>query len=141
MTESALPGIINILSLALWAVLAAVGSLAAWAVKRKITHSAIMSEAMEALGTGIHETYEAYVRNIKAFSADGKLTDEERATAREMAITAARKFASARALAWMERVGQAVLESHVNRLVREAKATAILPDRPEPVVEGFGTTV
>ncbi len=47
----------------------------------------------EFVAAAVHETYESYVKEIKAGRKDGKLTADERELARRKAIDAAKEYA------------------------------------------------
>lgn len=82
-----------------------------------------MTRALQFVEAGVAKTYQEYVRARKAASADGKLTEEERRTARQMAFTFARSYALKEGLNLVNVLGAdvipVIIEKTVGGLKRE----------------------
>lgn len=77
--------------------------------------------ALLALEAGVMNTYETYVREIKASREDGKLTSEERREARRRAKNYALDLARSEGLDIARELGHTYLDTWVERLVRKLK--------------------
>ena len=79
--------------------------------------------ALDCIAAGVEETWETYVRGIKAGAEDGKLTTEERAEARSHALQAAVAYARAAGLDLLEALGSdAAVRNAVKDAVLEGKS-------------------
>lgn len=86
----------------------------------------IRERAMMFLAAGVRETYEEYVRKIKAASADGKLTDDERREAVRQAIERAKQYALAEGVDLLKYVAKETLPALIDSIVRRFKGEAAL---------------
>lgn len=97
-------------------------------MEKSTKNNAMIKKAMEFLEAGVSKTYQEYVRARKAASADGKLTEEERREARQMAYTFARSYAAKEGISLVRTLGAdmipVLLEKTVGGLKREASGTA-----------------
>jgi len=78
--------------------------------------------ALLALETGVMNTYETYVREIKASREDGKLTSAERKEARRRAKEYAIELARVEGLDIARELGHSYLDAWLERLVRQVKS-------------------
>jgi hypothetical protein len=96
------------------------------------------SEALLALEAGVNVTYETYVREIKAASEDGKLTDNERKVARERARQAGIDYAKEKGVDLLKVLGESYIDVWIEKILRSIKGVqplpsdvkAVLPDVP-----------
>jgi len=85
------------------------------------THSDLLVFAREA----VRRTYEEWVRATKAANADGKLTSDERAEARRMALSTLARLVAGKAREELdERLGAGTAESLIEEAVRLEKGVA-----------------
>jgi hypothetical protein len=77
--------------------------------------------AIEALEAGVEKSYRVYVRAMKEAKADGKLTPEERATARQKAIAYAQEFGLSRGTDVIEELGREYMPVLIGKIVRLLK--------------------
>ena len=68
------------------------------------TAGAIVGRALDEIGDAVASVYQTYVSALKDASADGKLTDEEKAEAKRLAIAEAVSNLGAKGLARLARV-------------------------------------
>ena len=80
-----------------------------------------LRRAIDALEAGMVHTYDTYVRAIKIARADGKLTEEERRHARDLARQAAIEFAQSEGIDLVQELGDHYINLWLNRLLRKAK--------------------
>jgi hypothetical protein len=96
----------------------------------------LASAAWTAAQLGVMEAYQTYVAEIKKRSADGKLTQEERANARKIALDAAKAVLKSQGLGAVDDMIQPMLEAAVARLKgRLGKSPAVVakPSSPQPM--------
>lgn len=79
------------------------------------------AKAVEALEAGVEQTYRTYVQAIKAAREDGKLTDEEKRQARELAREAAIEFGRTRGVDVLREVGAEYVDVWIAKLVQRLK--------------------
>jgi hypothetical protein len=85
-------------------------------------HSALRhAEALECLEAAVEATYREYVEALKAASADGRLTPDERAQARGLARQRALAIATSRGVDLLREIGEDALDLWIARLVRKLK--------------------
>ncbi|HIJ74473.1 MAG TPA: hypothetical protein HPP83_10275 [Candidatus Hydrogenedentes bacterium] len=77
--------------------------------------------AIEALEAGVEQTYRTYVRAIKEASADGRLSDEERRHARQLAREAAIAFGRTEGVDVLRELGEAYIDLWIAKLVQRLK--------------------
>jgi len=77
--------------------------------------------AVDAIEAGVAHTYEAYVRALKAASADGQLTDEERRKARALAKSAAYEYGREHGVNILKVVGEGFLDLYIEQAVAKLK--------------------
>ncbi len=77
--------------------------------------------AIEALEAGVEKTYRVYVQALKDAKADGKLTPDERATARQKAIAYAQEFGCTRGIDVIEEIGTEYMPVLIGKIVRMLK--------------------
>jgi len=92
--------------------------------------------AVQALEVGVQDTYENYVKGIKAGREDGKLTEVEKIKARQMAIDTAKAWAMSNGVDILKLVAKEYLPVLVEKLVKRSKtlgglAKTVLPLSPE----------
>ena len=80
-----------------------------------------LSGALSALEAGVQQTYDVYVRAIKDASADGKLSNEERRKARELARDAAVAFGRSRGIDVVGTIGRDYMDMWISKLVNQQK--------------------
>lgn len=80
------------------------------------------SRALEALEAGVERTYRTYVQAIKEASDDGRLTEEERRRARELAKETAILYGRTEGVDVLREVGEAYLDLWIAKLVKKLKA-------------------
>ena len=78
--------------------------------------------ALNALEAGVQQTYDVYVRAVKEASADGKMTNEERRRARELARDAAVAFGRSRGVDVIGSIGHEYIDMWIAKLVKQRKA-------------------
>ena len=98
-----------------------------WAIfKAKVLKKAKKEEAynkvLDCIESAVQQTYEGYVRDIKASRADGKLTSEERDVAKDAAVRVAKEQARHLGLEAERIVGEDLLPMLVERMVAKLKA-------------------
>ena len=81
--------------------------------------------AIEALEAGVEKTYRVYVQALKDAKADGKLTPEERAVARQKAMAYAQEFGRTRGIDVIEQLGREYIPVLISKIVRLLKGTSI----------------
>lgn len=118
-----------------WGLLATgVASFWAWAqrkagIERK--EQTTLNKALSFLEAGVSQTYEGFVRARKKAAADGKLTDEERAEARRMAVETAKTYALENGLDLIQVLGgEALLSVTLEKVLGSLKQTASGPVKP-----------
>ena len=79
------------------------------------------AKAVEALEAGVEQTYRTYVQAIKAAREDGKLTEEERKQARELARDAAIEFGRTQGVDVLREVGAEYVDVWIAKLVQRLK--------------------
>ena len=79
------------------------------------------SAAMDALEAGVEKTYRVYVEALKKAKADGKLTSEEKAAARQKAISYAQEFGRTRGIDVIEELGREYIPVLIGKIVRALK--------------------
>jgi len=82
------------------------------------------SAAMDALEAGVEKTYRVYVEALKKAKADGKLTPEEKAAARQRAIAYAQEFGRTRGVDVIEELGREYIPVLIGKIVRALKGSA-----------------
>jgi hypothetical protein len=80
------------------------------------------AKAMQALEAGVEQTYRTYVKAIKDARADGKLTDEEAARARQQARDTAIAFGKSQGVDVLTELGGGYLDLWIGKLVKRLKA-------------------
>lgn len=94
-----------------------------WARLSKEKYSA----AILALEAGVNVTYETYVKEIKAASADGKLTDNERKVARERARQAGIDYAKKNGIDLIKVLGEDYIDVWIEKILRKIRGVEALP--------------
>jgi hypothetical protein len=82
------------------------------------------SAAMDALEAGVEKTYRVYVEALKRAKADGKLTPEEKAAARQKAIAYAQEFGRTRGIDVIDELGREYIAVLIGKIVRALKGDA-----------------
>lgn len=109
--------------------LIAMGAAAVWAwgqrqmgIDRKTSKN--WNAALSFLEAGVAKTYQVYVKQRKTAAADGKLTEEEKREARELALNYARSYARDNGIELVKTIGADLvpvfLEKAVGTLKRDA---------------------
>jgi len=120
----------NLLLPAIVAIIAAV-----WAKVReseKLQGNTI-AKAMDCLAAGVQKSYDEYVRVIKLKSEDGKLSDEERKEARQIAIDAAIVYAKTYGIDLLKTLGEETVPFLIEKILITVKAKAGVTGVPSPV--------
>ena len=78
-------------------------------------------KALRAIEAGVEQTYRTYVRAIKEARADGKLTDEERETARSLAREAAIAYGRAEGIDVLRELGEDYVDLWVAKVLARLK--------------------
>lgn len=102
---------------ALWAALKA----SDWFQSRKTDR---VQRAMLCLEHGVETTYQTYVRGLKQANEDGKLTDEERTEALNLAIETASTYARQDGLDLALELGRERLAGYIEAILRNVKIEA-----------------
>ncbi|HML73344.1 MAG TPA: hypothetical protein PKB02_02490 [Anaerohalosphaeraceae bacterium] len=103
----------------------AILSLAGWAIKKsmdKNNASEEMAQIFDALTQGVDEIYESTVRELKARSADGKLSGDDRIRVMDMAKDAALKKLSGPTRDALAKWGAQKVYSAIKAIVEKKKA-------------------
>jgi len=101
------------------------GLLIAWIFKLEIfqkIENANAKEALAALQAGVTKTYEEFVLEAKRAQGDGKLSVDERKTARDMAINHAKQIATGPIKAVLLKWGKERMEAYIAQIVAKMKA-------------------
>lgn len=77
--------------------------------------------AIEALEAGVELTYRTYVEAIKEARADGRLTEDEKRQARQLAREAAIEFGRGRGVDVLNEVGEDYVDLWIAKLVKKLK--------------------
>ena len=77
--------------------------------------------AIEALQAGVEKTYRVYVQALKEAKADGKLSPEEKAAARQKAVAYAQEFGRTRGIDVIEQLGREYIPVLISKIVRLLK--------------------
>lgn len=80
-------------------------------------------KAIACLEAGVQTVYDEYVRSIKEASKDGKLTDEERRYARNLAIATAQEYAQRYGVDVAKELGKEFLAVTVEKILARFKGT------------------
>jgi len=80
--------------------------------------------AVQAPEAGVEKTYRVYVEALKEAKADGKLTPEEKATARQKALAYAQEFGRTRGIDVIEELGREYIPVLISKIVRLLKGRA-----------------
>ena len=80
-------------------------------------------KALTALEAGVQQTYDVYVRAIRAAREDGTLTDEERRRARCLAHEAAAALGESQGVDVLRELGEDYLDLWTARIVNRLKPT------------------
>ncbi len=83
-----------------------------------------LERALDCIRLGVEETYQNYVRALKQSREDGKLTAEERAAARAMAVNAALQYARDQGIPLLKTYALEYLPVLVEKVLRQSKAEA-----------------
>jgi membrane protein implicated in regulation of membrane protease activity len=109
------------------AALPVLGAIAVYYLHRKAKtedQRVAMTEVVNALTVGVRQTYQAYVRERKRGRMDGKLTDDERATARKIAYNRALdvlKEMKSPGLKLLESMAWPMVSTWISKLVNREK--------------------
>jgi uncharacterized membrane protein YebE (DUF533 family) len=77
--------------------------------------------ALRALEAGVERTYRTYVQALKEANADGRLTEEERRRARELARETAILYGRTEGVDVLHELGEAYLDLWIAKLVKRLK--------------------
>lgn len=77
--------------------------------------------ALLALESGVEQTYQTYVKAIKAGRADGRLTEAEKARARSMARAQAVALAKEEGLDLLRTIGKDYVDVWIRRVIARRK--------------------
>lgn len=91
-------------------------------LRSKVKRDSEIDELLHFVETGVNETYETFVREIKATAQGGKLTKAQRLEARSKARQYAIEKAKSEGVDLVKRMGSAALSNWIKRLVDEKKA-------------------
>lgn len=78
-------------------------------------------QALEALETGVNETYEDFVKHAKKAASDGKLTEAERKEARDLAVQRALGVAKGAGLELLKATAKPILDAWIEKILRKIK--------------------
>ena len=92
--------------------------------------------ALDALEIGVRQTYEGYVKSLKMANQDGKLTDEEKKTARDIALTVATAWAKTQGVNLAKVYAKEYLPILVEKLVRSSKMAGDISKNVVPFSPG-----
>lgn len=93
-------------------------------LRSKVKKDGELDQLLHFVETGVNETYETFVREIKSKAQGGKLTKAQRLEARSKARSYAIEKAKAEGVDLVKRMGSAALGNWIKRLVDEKKAAA-----------------
>lgn len=77
--------------------------------------------ALEGLELGVEEAWQTYVKALKAANEDGKLTDEERKNARELAISVAKEYCKTKGVDLLKAFAKEYIPVIIKKLVDQRK--------------------
>ena len=83
--------------------------------------NAMKTKAVDIIDTAVARTYNDFVRDLKQFNADGKLTAEEKEEAMASAKFRAADLAQAAGIDLFKVLGTDILDYFINRSVQEQK--------------------
>ena len=107
-------------------ILSVVGFIFGFIKRRESVKKWKLEVAIKALEVGVNDTYRAYVRAIKDAKADGKLTDDEKEHARELAIAKAMQIAKEVGLDLVKYYGKEYLPVIIEKIVQRNKTAGKL---------------
>lgn len=107
-------------------IVAVLGKVLQWLFKRvdlaeEEKEAIIKDKIVDALKLGVNEVMENYVKEIKAKSADGKLTKDEALEARNKAITIAKDILKDKGIEIGKEFGDLALKMVINFIVEKFK--------------------
>ena len=123
-TDALLPAVVAIAGL-LWGIVKRWDKLADW----KLT------KAVECLEAGVQASYDSYVRAIKLASEDGRLTEEERKQARQLAIDAAKAYAASYGIDLVKTLGAEMLPVMIEKILSKLKGNTTVVAVPAMTVD------
>jgi hypothetical protein len=103
------------------AVLAIIGAVFAWIKRRELVRKHDLEVAVAALESGVTETYQCYVKGLKA--ENGKLTEAQKDEAREMAYRLAKSIALEQGVSLWKYYSPRLAKALIEKFVHRAKAT------------------
>ena len=103
----------------------------AWIRRQEKLQNATLQKAMDCIAAGVQASYDDYVRSIKDASADGKLTDEERRTARDIAMNRAIAYAKNQGVDLLKVIGADLLPMFMERYILKMKGASADVIEPE----------
>ncbi len=113
LTDILLPAVVAVATF-VWGLVQRWDKIAAWK----------LAKAMACLEAGVQSAYDSYVRAIKLASEDGKLTDEERKQARQIAIDAAKAYATTYGIDLVKELGAEMLPVLIEKVISKLKGTS-----------------
>ena len=94
--------------------------------------------ALEFLEAGVMRTYQEYVKARKTASADGRLTEDEKREARQMAFTFARSYAAKEGMNIVKELGAEMIPVLIEKTVGGLKREASGPSGVNSTMEPYG---
>lgn len=91
--------------------------------------------AIECVEAGVFNTYETYVKALKDAAADGKLTDDERKVARDLAINAAKTYAKNQGIELAKYIAEDYLPVLIDKFVQSRKTNPFFAASPAPELD------
>lgn len=88
-----------------------------WQKRRKRRYA----KAVDALEAGVNQTFNAYVNAIKDSRDDGKLSDEEKLLARQLAIQTAQDFAQTEGINVVRVLGHEYMDLWIEKIINRLK--------------------
>ena len=139
--QELLKGLLPILASLLGTVITILVGMAVKALKAKFEQDQVRQEALDAILAGVSVTYEEFVRGAKRAAEDGKLSEEERKKALQLAKARAMSLASGPVKAMLLSFSAEYFDALINKTVGELKqpkqtsVISIEPSPTEPILE------
>ena len=92
--------------------------------------------AAQSLEAGVEAVYQTYIKGLKAGREDGKLTEDEKSYARDLAIQKAKEFAAEEGVDLLKVYGAMYLPVLVEKLVKRSKTAGAIAGGILPFVPG-----
>lgn len=97
------------------------GFIATWVVKKKWVSEALAKKLEGDVSGAVTEVYEEYVKGKKLGNEDGKLTEEEKKVARDMAIAKIKEIGKTKGVDYAKEYGIPLIKGLIEKYVTKKK--------------------